>query len=294
MNRIGLIGYNEGNGHPFSFSSIFNGFNENNIELCPYGTIPNYLKKNNSNKKLLQTSKVTHIWTQDVSISKNIANFANIPNIVKSLDEMIGEIDAVILARDDYENHYRNISKFIVEEIPIFIDKPLAIKVIEVKNILSKQKFPGQIYSLSALANDDKVISAKENLNSIGKINYISGLMPGSWEKYSVHLFDPLIKIFGEEFFIEDTTVFKSDSLTRLTGKSIDNCEISLTCLGNQNCSPFLNIIGEEHFMFMDFQDPYSAFKNTLQKFSDNICDKNILRSEDEIIHSISLIQKGL
>lgn len=294
MNRIGVIGYNEGNGHPFSFSSIFNGYNENNIDSCPYNTIPDYLKKNNSNDKLLQNSKVTHVWTQDFSISQNIAAFSNIPTIVKNLDEMIGQIDAIILARDDYENHFKNISKFITQEIPIFIDKPLAIKVSDAKNILSKQKFLGQIYSTSSLANDNKIVDAKNNLESIGKINSISGLMPGSWEKYSVHLFDPLIKIFGKDFTIEDYKVLKSDSLTMLKGKSIEGSDISLTCLGGEKCSPFLNIIGEKGFLFFDFQDPYSAFRNTLLKFSENIHDKNILRSEEEIIHSISLIQIGL
>lgn len=294
MNRIGVIGYNEGNGHPFSFSSIFNGYNENNIDSCPYSTIPDYLKKNNSNDKLLQNSKVTHVWTQDFSISQNIAAFSNIPTIVKNLDDMIGQIDAIILARDDYENHFENVSKFFNKEIPIFIDKPLAINVNDAKNILSNQKFDGQIYSISALANDNKVIDAKNNLKSIGKINSIFGLMPGSWEKYSVHLFDPLIKIFGKDFTIKDYKVLKSDSLTMLNGTSIENSNISLSCLGGKKCSPFLNIVGEKGFLFIDFDDPYIAFRNTLQKFSENIHHKNILRSQKEIIHSISLIQMGL
>ncbi|MBL6654564.1 MAG: Gfo/Idh/MocA family oxidoreductase [Flavobacteriaceae bacterium] len=294
MNRIGVIGYNEGNGHPFSFSSIFNGYNENNIDSCPYSTIPDYLRKNNSNDKLLQNSKVTHVWTQDFSISQNIAAFSNIPTIVKNLDDMIGQIDAIILARDDYENHFENVSKFFNKEIPIFIDKPLAINVNDAKNILSNQKFDGQIYSISALANDNKVIDAKNNLKSIGKINSIFGLMPGSWEKYSVHLFDPLIKIFGKDFTIKDYKVLKSDSLTMLNGTSIENSNISLTCLGGEKCAPFLNIVGEKGFLFIDFDDPYMAFRNTLQKFSENIHHKNILRSQKEIIHSISLIQMGL
>ena len=110
---------------------------------------------------MLQNSKVTHVWTQDFSISQNIAAFSNIPTIVKNLDEMIGQVDAIILARDDYENHFEKASKFITQEIPIFIDKPLAIKVNDAKNILSKQKFLGQIYSTSALANDNKIIDEK-------------------------------------------------------------------------------------------------------------------------------------
>ena len=92
----------------------------------------------------------------------------------------------------------------------------------------------------------------------------------------------------------ENHKVINSDSLTMLNGISIENSNISLTCLGGEKCSPFLNIVGEKGFLFIDFDDPYSAFRNTLQKFSENIHHKNILRSQKEIIHSISLIQMGL
>ena len=35
MINLGIIGYNKGNGHPISFSSIIN-YDENNLKYCDY------------------------------------------------------------------------------------------------------------------------------------------------------------------------------------------------------------------------------------------------------------------
>ena len=43
--RIGILGMTEGNGHPYSWSAIFNGFNKAEMAKCPYPVIPVYLGK---------------------------------------------------------------------------------------------------------------------------------------------------------------------------------------------------------------------------------------------------------
>ena len=43
--RIGILGMTEGNGHPYSWSAIFNGFDKEEMSKCPYPVIPVYLGK---------------------------------------------------------------------------------------------------------------------------------------------------------------------------------------------------------------------------------------------------------
>ena len=45
---------NEGNGHPYSFSAIFNGYNEEAINECPYSAIKQYLPAHHRNKNLFR------------------------------------------------------------------------------------------------------------------------------------------------------------------------------------------------------------------------------------------------
>jgi len=63
--RLGVIGLSPGNGHPYSWSAIFNGYNLQAMEECGFPVIPRYLEKQNFPDDGIQSAKVTHIWTQD-------------------------------------------------------------------------------------------------------------------------------------------------------------------------------------------------------------------------------------
>ena len=74
------------------------------------------------------------------SIKKNsykIAKIANIDSICNSLEDMSNKVDAVILARDDIENHLEMAKIFLKKKIPIFIDKLI---VPDVKSLKKFQK----------------------------------------------------------------------------------------------------------------------------------------------------------
>ena len=46
--KTGIIGlFDKGNGHPFSYSSIVNGFSEKGYKKSEYSNILKYLKKKN-------------------------------------------------------------------------------------------------------------------------------------------------------------------------------------------------------------------------------------------------------
>ena len=69
--KLGLIGMSDGNGHPYSWAAIFNGYDKDKMELCPFKSIPEYLKKETyPDNFLTEYGKVTHIWTQDPKISR--------------------------------------------------------------------------------------------------------------------------------------------------------------------------------------------------------------------------------
>src|SRR5688500_5386882 len=101
MLKIGMMGMSPNNAHPYSWSSIINGvFDGTEISRLGYPGVSDYLTANKDTLGI-NHCKVTHIWTQERSISTSIASSAGIPNSVDHPHEMIGQVDAVILARDD-------------------------------------------------------------------------------------------------------------------------------------------------------------------------------------------------
>jgi hypothetical protein len=114
MVKIGIIGYNEGNGHPYSFSAIINGYNASIMETSPYSVIYKYLSERNKDELGIDNCKITHIWTPYPHISNNIAECTYIPNIVADYRDFAGQVDAVIIARDDVDSHFDLIKFFLV------------------------------------------------------------------------------------------------------------------------------------------------------------------------------------
>ena len=118
--NLGVIGLSKGNGHPYSWSAIFNGYDKNKMKSCGYPAIPNYLNKQKFPDAQIKEGSVTHIWTQDINLSKHIASAALIGNIVSDYKELIENVDAILLARDDAENHFEFAKPFLK-----YIDFPI-------------------------------------------------------------------------------------------------------------------------------------------------------------------------
>ncbi len=198
--RIGVIGSNEGNGHPISFSSIFNGYDPYYInKYCKFDLIKEYLPKyhQNKTKNIINDAKVTSIWTQSKKNSYEIAKMVNINHICKDLNEMSEHVDAVILARDDINNHLKMIKIFFKKKIPIFIDKLIVPdkKSFNKFNSISKKNL---YMSCSSSKYTDVLKKQKKNMLSIKKNTlFVSGYSKKNWIRYAHHLLEGISEIFG-------------------------------------------------------------------------------------------------
>ncbi len=103
--RLGIIGMSPGNAHPYSWSSIINGvYDGDEINRIGYPGVTNYLNHYKDDLGI-SGARVTHVWAQEPEISRSIAMSSGIPHHVDQYCDMIGEVDAVILARDDPDRH---------------------------------------------------------------------------------------------------------------------------------------------------------------------------------------------
>ena len=129
MLKLGMIGLSENNGHPYSWSAIVNGdYNEQAMNDCGYAGIPIYLSANRATLGV-DSAKVTHIWTQDRNLSEHVAKASLIENVMDNLEDIIGKVDGVILARDDPENHVAMAKPFLEANVPLFIDEGDILKI---------------------------------------------------------------------------------------------------------------------------------------------------------------------
>jgi len=284
--KLGLIGLSEGNGHPYSWSAICNGYSFDEMESCGFPVIPRYLEEQTWPDDSISRASVTHVWTQNVELSQKIAKTVYIPNIVENYTDMINQVDAVLLARDDADTHYEFASPFLKAGLPVYIDKPIALSLEELDRLYELEQYPGQIFTCSALGYAKEYKLTKADYESVGNILHVYAMIPKDWEKYGVHIIEPVLKIIGDQGEIARSQVWKNDDHVSVNILWTSGLQTSFSTFGDASSPLNIRIIGDAGWKDLIFKDTFNAFKTAL---SDFICgiEKRDVRSDPLLIRKI-------
>ena len=266
MMKLGIIGMSTGNGHPYSWSAIINGdYNEEEMDKCGFAGIPAYLKANKDTLGI-DDAKVTHVWTQKREISEHIAKASLIENVVDEAEEMIGQVDAVLLARDDPENHLAMARPFLDAGVPVFVDKPLAITREEL-DYFSGQNNRGKLFmSGSSMRYAAECRTVKTEIASLGKLELATVIGTKDWIKYGVHMLEALFALLDDPKAISVQHIGES-------GKDIvlikfENGMLATVHLFMKISPTFqLTLFGQNGWRFIDIRNSYAMFKENLIEF---------------------------
>ena len=198
MLKLGVIGMSPGNGHPYSWSAIINGaYNEQVMADCGFAGIPVYLAANRSTLGI-PGAKVTHVWAQEKSIAEHIAAASLIDRVVEKPEAMIGQVDAVLLARDDPENHVAMARPFIQAGVPLFIDKPLASTAADLAYFSEQNQNGRFIMSCSSMRYAAESGAVKTERVALGDIELATAVAKKDWIKYGVHMLEGLFALLDD------------------------------------------------------------------------------------------------
>jgi hypothetical protein len=291
--RLGVIGSSPGNGHPYSWSAICNGYDDAAMAQCPYPAIPAYLRERRFPEDQLADTRVTHVWTQDRGQSAHIAAASLIPNIVSSPGEMIGKIDALLLARDDAENHAGFAVPFLQAGIPVLIDKPLALTMETAGALLALEGFPGQILAGTPLTGSAEFQLTEQMRSRLGPIRYVSATTPKYWKTYAVHVIEPVLSMLNRFEPPADMRAWRDRDRTALSVRWTDGVAAQFHCLGNLSAPIAIDVHGESDNVRLVFKDSFSAFRAALQRFCDGIRQRKRMFNVDLCLATTRLIEHG-
>ncbi len=71
--RLAMLGMIPGNGHPYSWSAMINGFDPAEMAKCPYAAIPKYLGAQPIDEVGIPGVAVTHLWTDNPAEAAPVA-----------------------------------------------------------------------------------------------------------------------------------------------------------------------------------------------------------------------------
>ena len=266
MIKIGVIGLSEGNGHPFSWSAIINGdHNEKAMADCGYAGIPVYLNANRDTLGI-DDAKVTHVWTQDRKISEHIAEASLVGNVVDNAEDMIGKVDAVLLARDDPENHKAMAEPFIDAGVPIFIDKPLAITT-EDLDYFARQAADGKfIMSCSSMRYATENGAVRPDMASLGKLELATAVGKKDWVKYGVHMLEGLFALLDDLKAVSVKHI--SESKKDIVRIEFETGLVATVHLFYDIVPTFqISIFGTDGWRMIEYKNWYAMFRDNLIEF---------------------------
>ncbi len=291
--KLGVIGMSEGNGHPFSWSAICNGYDARYMAESGYPIISEYLARESWPEAMVAGAKVTHVWTQDRQLSESVAQASLIEKVVEDPKEMIGQVDALLLARDDAENHLEFASKFLEKGVPIYVDKPVALSRGALNELFERESYPGQIFSCSALRFADELALSERESEEIGELNLVIATTPRSWRKYAIHAIEPALRLNGaiHDFHIKNAGSL-ADEGGLVTGFTKKGLQIIFLATGaGTNSQISIRYLGSYGSVEKFFVNTFSAFKRALETFIETVASPSGISQLEELEPMVKIIE---
>ena len=282
MIKIGIIGTSEGNGHPYSFSAIINGYDDKNMSMSGWNNIYMYLKERDFSDFGISDAKVTHVWTQNLDESIKIAKASKINNVVDNYEDMIKDVDAIIIARDDYESHIKIAKSFLEAGKYVFIDKPLSL---DINDIIYFKPFleSGQLVSCSGIKYAPELDKIRRDINEFGKIKLIRATTVKSWEKYAIHMLDGIFSVVP---FNVKSVQYNNSNHESFTLYNYDDSIIQIDALGSSEPILRIEFFSDIKYYRADTLDAFPSFKRLLSNF--------IFRVERGLVDNSSILTINL
>ncbi len=266
---LGIIGMTEGNGHPYSWSAIFNNYDRAAMTAeCPFPVIPAYLNRVPSETIGIPGAKVTCVYCDRRQDAEHVARLSRIPTVVDRPEDMIGQVDAVLIATDIGAEHVQRARPFLDADIPVFIDKPLCDNRDDLAFFSARVAAGARLLSSSALRYAKELAPyCNGNFHEIGKPLSIVLSVAKKWETYGIHALETVYPLLGPGFESIRNTGSERRNIVHIKHRL--GVDVVIVNIYDQLHSAGIQICGTEGCLTIRLADTYSTFRAQLVAFVD-------------------------
>lgn len=264
--RLAVLGMVPGNGHPYSWSAIVNGYDADRLPACPYETIRGYLSAHPPAAVGIPGARVTHLWTDNPADARSVAAFARVDTIVDRPEEVIGRVDAVLVATDDGDGHVRRARPFVESGLPVFIDKPLATNLEDLRTFIRWERSGAAILSSSGLRYAPEIDRHAVGAGPLGPLRWVTSLTTNTWGRYGIHALEPVFRVLGPGFAsvrLEAAPGLEVAHLRHCSGTEV----IIPAVEGGASLFGTIHLCGRDGQEVVRLENTYEAFRRQLVNF---------------------------
>jgi predicted dehydrogenase len=294
--RLAMLGMVDGNGHPYSWSAIINGtYDAQAMADCGFPVIPQYLGAEPKENLGIPGAKVTHVWCDDPADAARVAKAVGIPNIAERAEDVIGQVDAVIVATDRGWEHVDRARPFIEAGLPVFIDKPLCDREDHLRQFAAWQREGKPILSTSGLRYAREFVEAKRRIPAeIDQLRLITATTCKSWERYGIHALEGVYPMLppGGWLSVANTGTEVANIVHIRHAAGVD---VVLAAVADMYGSfGKVCLYGTKGWMQTGFEHTFFAFKAQLVAFIDYLRTGQLPFPFDETVELMKIVIAGI
>jgi predicted dehydrogenase len=287
--KVGMIGLSEGNGHPFSFSAILNGYDDAALAASGWPGIHAYVRRRDAADFGVPGLQVTHAWTQDPKVTRSLCEACRIPHPVARCEEMLGQVDALIVARDDHETHLELARPFLEAGVHALIDKPLSLDL-EALRYFTPHLEAGRLMSCSGMRYARELDEVRATIADYGRLQLMRGAVVLSWEKYGIHLIDAFYGVTKAR----PLTVTALDAPHASLAVAMDDGSLlQIDALGDVPPTFHFEFFGTARVSSHDVSDNFSMFRRMLWHFAEMVRTGRPAVPAEDTLGSMRLLIAG-
>jgi predicted dehydrogenase len=269
--RLAILGSSAGNGHPYSWAALFNGYDRELLRReCPFPGIPDYLDKEPAATLTIPGARVTHVHCSGSGgfTAEHVARCALIPHVVERPTDVIGAVDAVVIATDIGSEHVERARPFVEAGLPVFIDKPLADNEADLRQFMAWEAAGKPILSSSCMRYAKEFLPWRLSTRDLGELRLVTATTAKSWETYGIHALEALYPILGPGFLTVRNTGTADRNVVHAThARGVDVVVVASADMAGG--FGLLQLCGTKGRVQTAFADTHFAFKAQLQAFVD-------------------------
>ena len=291
--RLAMLGMIEGNGHPYSWSAIVNGYDPVEMAKCPYAGIITYMGRQPLESIGIPGAKVTHIWTDDPADAPKVAAASLIANVVSRPEDVIGQVDAVVIATDDGNDHVRRARPFIEAGLPVFIDKPMATNIADLRQFAQWHAAGKVMLSTSGMRYAPEMRLTERQHTHLGDLRWITSFTCKTWERYGIHALEAVEPLLGTGFLTVQAHNDAGGDVMHLTHGS--GVRLTIGAVHDAYGSfGAVHLYGTKGDLVLKLMDTYNAFRGQLVAFIDMLHTGTRPLPFDETVELMAVIIAGI
>jgi hypothetical protein len=202
---------------------------------------------------------------------------------------MVGEVGAVLLARDDHESHLELALPFLEAATPVFVDKPLALNPSDLR-ILASYLDQGLLMSCSAMRFAPVVAELAKGMPALGPVRLLSGTNVLGWEKYGIHILEAIFTLVKKK----PLAVVPLPAAHEACAVELDDGGVVVVnCLGVGAVVFQVSVFGEAGHSTIDITDNFSMFRATLQAFHHQVVTGDPAIPPEQTLELMAVLRAG-